>query len=98
MKHCGFAWVVVVSGCVAINPVAQAEPPPDVSPKLATIGRVIDPVATRALYAPQLKAQSYAGVRVTRDASYGPDDKQRLDTYVPEAAPSSPRAVVVFVH
>ena len=98
MKHCGFAWVVVVSGCVAISPVAQAEPPPDIAPKLATIGRVIDPVATGALYAPQLKAQSYAGVRVTRDVSYGPDDKQRLDTFVPEAAPSSPRAVMIFVH
>ncbi|BCG03158.1 hypothetical protein PPGU19_077260 (plasmid) [Paraburkholderia sp. PGU19] len=98
MKHCGFAWVVVVSGCVAIGPVAHAEPPPDIAPKLANIGRVIDPVATGALYAPQLKAQSYEGVRVTRDVSYGPDDKQRLDVFVPAATQASPRAVLIFVH
>lgn len=98
MKRCRLAWCVVI-GCVAAgNPVAHAGPPPDIARALTAIGRVIDPVATGALYAPQLKAQSYAGIRVTRDVRYGPDDKQGLDVFMPETASSSAPTVVIFVH
>ena len=39
------------------------------------------------------------GVRAIRDVSYGADRRQRLDVYVPaEAADTSPRPVVFFVH
>lgn len=90
---------VLATLCAAvISSMALAQVPSDVDEKLRALGRVIDPAATAALYAPLLKTQSYSEVNVTRDLSYGPADNQRLDLFVPAAAPQSPRPVLIFVH
>ncbi|GAB7541350.1 alpha/beta hydrolase [Cupriavidus sp. 8B] len=83
-------------GAVSHMPLAQVSP--DIDEKLKALGRGIDAPGTAALYAPLLKAQSYSGVRVTRDLDYGSADSQRLDLFVSEAAVLSPRPVLIFVH
>ncbi|MEM5402242.1 alpha/beta hydrolase [Paraburkholderia unamae] len=81
-----------------VSSMALAQVPPDFDEKLRALGRVIDPAATAALYAPLLKTQDYSEVHVTRDLSYGPAANQRLDLFVPAAAARSPRPVLIFVH
>lgn len=77
---------------------AQTSPmPADIAEKLKELGRVIDPPKTAALYAPLQQKEPYAGVKVERDISYGANERNRLDVFVPEAAGSA-RPVVIFVH
>ena len=76
---------------------ATAQPPPGIAAELQRIGRVIEVPRTAALYAPLHRADASAGIRITRDAAYGPDPRNRLDIFAPEAA-SAPRGVLVFVH
>ncbi|TMB61388.1 MAG: alpha/beta hydrolase, partial [Deltaproteobacteria bacterium] len=47
-------------------------------------------------FPPLLATMPKSGVTVTRDLAYGPDPKQKLDVYQPEAATGFP--VVVYVH
>lgn len=49
-----------------------------------------------AAYAPLLADSPKEGVRVTRDHSYGPHTRQRLDVFAPEGKTGAP--VVIFVH
>lgn len=70
---------------------------PDLAAKIAAIGRVIDPPATAALYAPLHDAEPYAGIRVSRDIAYGADARQRLDVFQAEDATGA-RPVLIFVH
>ncbi len=77
---------------------AQTSPmPADVAEKLKELGRVIDPPKTAALYAPLQQKEPYAGVKVERDISYGTNERNRLDVFVPETAGSA-LPVVIFVH
>jgi triacylglycerol lipase len=71
--------------------------PADVAEKIRAIGPVIDPPATFAVYAPLHEREPYPGVRIVRDATYGPDERHALDVFVPENA-SGPRPVFMFVH
>jgi triacylglycerol lipase len=59
-------------------------------------GPVIDPPAARALYAPLLAAAPRGGETV-RDIAYGPDERHRLDLYLPVDA-TGPAPVVIFLH
>lgn len=59
-------------------------------------GPVIDPPLARALYAPLL-AQAPRGGEVVRDLAYGPDERHRLDAYLP-VGPHGPAPVVIFMH
>lgn len=77
---------------------ASAQVPPDIAEKLKAMGRTIDLPAVTALYAPTLKEQSYAGMRITRDVSYGKDTAQKLDVFTPDGPPTAPRPVLIFVH
>jgi acetyl esterase/lipase len=52
--------------------------------------------ASRNLYVGSALRPQDAGAKVTRDISYGPDDRHRLDVFQPVDA--APRPVVVFVH
>lgn len=70
---------------------------PDIAEQLATIGRVIDPAKTSALYAPLHDKEPYAGITITRDVKYGPAERNLLDIFVADDA-SAPRPVLIFVH
>ena len=59
-------------------------------------GPVIDPPAAKALYAPLL-ANAPRGGEVVRDIAYGPDERHRLDVYLPLGA-EGPAPVVIFLH
>ncbi|MCG3190094.1 MAG: hypothetical protein LKCHEGNO_02703 [Burkholderiaceae bacterium] len=85
------ALAALTAGC------AHAPMPPDIAAKVRAIGPVIDPPKTAAIYAPLQSKEPYAGVTVLRDIKYGPDARQALDVFVPQAA-SGPRPVLVFVH
>lgn len=71
--------------------------PADIAARLREIGRVIDPPATAALYAPLHEKEPYAGVKVTRDVKYGADERHALDVFEP-AAPGAPRPAFIYVH
>ena len=71
--------------------------PRDVAEKIRSIGPVIDPPATAAVYAPLHEKEPYSGVKVTRDIKYGPDARQALDLFVPEGAGIS-QPVFIFIH
>src|SRR3972149_3667159 len=62
--------------------------PRDIAEKIRTIGPVIDPPATAAVYAPLQEKEPYSGVKVTRDIKDGADARQALDLFVPESAGS----------
>jgi acetyl esterase/lipase len=51
-----------------------------------------------ALYAPLQEKEPYAGVRVDRDESYGPDARNRADVFTPQTGAARPRPVLLFVH
>jgi triacylglycerol lipase len=72
--------------------------PPDLAARIAAMGRVIDPPATHALYAPLHDKEPYPGAVVTRDIAYGPDPLNVLDVFTAEAATGAPRPVLVYVH
>jgi triacylglycerol lipase len=83
-----------------VSPPTQLAPElmsPDLAAKIAAIGRVIDPAATAALYAPLHDREPYAGVTVTRDIAYGPAERQRLDVFQADGAADA-RPVLIFVH
>jgi acetyl esterase/lipase len=71
--------------------------PPDIAEKVAAMGRVVDPENTGKLYAPLQEKEPYAGVKVSRDVKYGPDERNVVDIFVPETGPTG-RAVLMFVH
>jgi acetyl esterase/lipase len=68
---------------------------PDIAKEILSIGRVIDPAKTGAIYAPLHDREPYAGVSITRDIRYGPADRNLLDVFVTEGA-TGPR--LLFVH
>lgn len=63
------------------------------------LGPVIDPPKTAPIFAPLQEREPYTGIVVKRDLAYGPDDRNKLDVFLPEkAADASPRPVLIFVH
>ena len=90
--------LVMAAVMIASAASAQQGPmPAEIATKLQELGRVIDPPKTAALYAPLQQKEPYPGVRVERDAKYGPADRNLLDVFVPETADSK-RPVLIFVH
>ena len=78
--------------------IVPSQVPPAIAAELVKIGRVVAPPPTAALYAPLQQREPYAGVRVERNARYGPDaERNLLDVFTPEAA-GAPRPVLVFIH
>jgi acetyl esterase/lipase len=71
--------------------------PSQIEQGLRALGRVIDPPATAALYAPLHESEPYSGVKVTRDLRYGPADRHRLDVFTAQGA-RGPLPVLMFVH
>jgi triacylglycerol lipase len=67
--------------------------------KVRAIGREILPAVmpSQAIYAGQHETEPYAGIKVTRDARYGPHERNRLDVFA-EAGAGGKRPIFVFVH
>jgi len=86
------AAVIVTSAWAAESPM-----PPDIAKKLAELGHVIDPPATAKLYAPLQQKEPYFGDRIERDVKYGPDERNLLDIFMPQALTSG-KPVLIFVH
>src|SRR5262245_62734150 len=72
--------------------------PPDIAAKIKAFGRVINPPEVAAIYAPLQEQEPYKNVKVTRDAKYGPADRNRLDVFAPEGSAGGGRPVLIFVH
>lgn len=92
--------VLLALSIAVLAPPAPAQTgalPPEVVAGVARMGRVIDPAETAKLFAPLQEKEPYAGVKVTRDVSYGAADRHLLDVFTPEAGPG-PRPVLIFVH
>jgi len=91
-----FAVTVLLVALFATS--SQAQLASDVAEKLRTIGAVISPPATSAIFAPRVvEREPYANVKVTRDRAYGPAERHLLDTFLPEAAGPA-RPVLIYVH
>jgi triacylglycerol lipase len=89
---------VAVAVLIAATAPAHAQMPTEIAAKIREIGPVIDVPKTYALYAPFHTAKEpYAGVKVLRDAKYGPDPRNSLDVFAPESA-ARPRPVLMWVH
>lgn len=87
----------MIALCATQTSGQEAGMPPDIAAKIAALGRVIDPPKSAVLYAPLHEKEPYAGVRVARDTSYGPDPRNRLDVFTAESS-GTPRPVLVYVH
>jgi triacylglycerol lipase len=74
---------------------------PEIAEKLASIGRVIDPVKTGAIYVPLHDKEPWPGITVTRDIAYGPAERNRLDVFTAKETTKDAkgsRPVLIFVH
>jgi triacylglycerol lipase len=67
--------------------------------KVAALGREILPAVpgSQAIYASQHESEPYQGIKLTRDARYGPHERNRLDVFAAEGA-TGERPIFVFVH
>ena len=95
--HRSFA-VALCAGLSVFAPApALAQMPPDIAAKIAALGRVVDSPATAAIYTPLQESEPYAGIKVVRDAKYGPAERNRLDVLAAEGA-GEQRPVLMFMH
>ena len=88
-----------LSGGAAVTN-SQIANTPEIKSKIAAMGPNLSPdliANTVALYMPLHMKDDGAGVAVTADLSYGPDDRHVLDVYVPKDG-GNDLDVVVFVH
>jgi acetyl esterase/lipase len=96
----GFAALLgggVAAAALTAPTAARAQMPPDLVPKIAALGRVVDPENTGKLYAPLEEKEPYAGIKVTREVRYGSDPRNVVDIFVPETGAAG-RPVLMFVH
>jgi acetyl esterase/lipase len=93
------ALIVLAAMIAAPAPVwpQQSPMPANIAAKLQEIGSVIDSPATAPLYAPLQEKEPYHGVKIERDAKYGPSDRNLIDIFTPESG-SAFRPVLMFVH
>ena len=83
MKTERMVWWVIGATAFAAGTL-PAQVPPDIATKLIAIGRGVCVPETAELYAPLQPKPPYAGVKFTRDVSFGPDAKNVLDVAEPE--------------
>lgn len=91
----------IFAACVSTPPLPDgpvpSQVPSHIESALRKIGPVIDPPATSVLFVPVQQREPYAGVKVARSESYGPDPRHLLDVFTPVNGGSA-RPVLVFVH
>ena len=92
-------FLIVIGLAMNWTHLANAQMSAEVAAQVKAMGRVINPPAVGAIYAPrQLDKEPYQGARVERDIAYGSDARNLLDVFVPTGASAAPRKVFVFVH
>lgn len=89
-------WIAGLAATVLVSTGAAAQVPSSVAAKLVALERRIQPLATAAIYAPLQSASLPRGVRIRRDVSYGPGDKEKFDLFT--IAGRGRRPIVIFVH
>lgn len=89
---------VLVGAWLACAEAGAGSIPPDIATRLNAMGPVVDPPNTAKLYQPLHPVEPYEGVRITRDIFYGPNPRNRLDLFEPQAASAQKRPVILFVH
>lgn len=87
-------WAIAIAA--AATGMVQAQVPPDIATKLIAIGRGVCVPETAELYAPLEQKPPYAGVKFTRDISFGPDAKNVLDLAEPEKGGGN-RPVLIYL-
>ena len=73
----------------------------EIARKVRAAGRAMGPegFASMALYTAFHEKEPYKGVKLERDLSYGPDERNLLDVFTaPDATPNDNRDVLLFVH
>jgi len=77
----------------------MSTPSIETADKVRALGREILPAVpgSQAIYAGQHEQEPYAGISLTRDARYGPHERNRLDVFAAEDA-AGKRPIFVFVH
>ena len=96
-RHSFVGFHMLVAAVLATIAPAAAQMPDDIAAKVREIGRVTDPPKTAPLYNFMHPKEPYEGVKVTRDAKYGPDTRHVLDVFTPENL-SSQAPVMIFIH
>ena len=74
------------------------EGPVNISEKIRSSGPIVDARAMAASYAPLQETEPYAGLRVTRNLSYGPDPHNLADVFASNEASGRRLPVLIFVH
>ncbi len=75
--------------------------PPEIAAALRDMGNTLNPQLiqrTYELYAPLLAQAPKQGVKVTKDQSYGPHQRNRIDVYEPEKKAAAPQPMLLFLH
>jgi acetyl esterase/lipase len=89
--------LAVLAAVIVTTARAEEGPmPEEIAWKLLELGHVVELPNTAGLYAPLQQKEPYQGVKVERDVTYGPADRNLLDVFTPEST-SSPRPVLIFV-
>jgi acetyl esterase len=73
----------------------------DIAAEIRRIGQNFNPEvlkATYALFEPLQKRASKDGVEIHKDLAYGPDERQKLDVFVPAKKAAKPMPIVVYFH
>jgi triacylglycerol lipase len=79
--------------------IAFAQVPTEVAEKLKTIGPVVNPSATAALYADRIvEKEPFAAAQIERDIAYGKNERHLLDVFRSSMPADRPLPVLVFVH
>ncbi len=81
---------------VTVASLAQAQVPPEIAKQLVNIGRGVCVPETAQVYRPLHPNPPYAGVKIARDLSFGPDKQDVLDVFSPEKGGNS-LPVLVYV-
>jgi triacylglycerol lipase len=72
-----------------------------IADRVRQLGREITPegaAKSREIYGPLIDQTAASRANITRDISYGPDPRNRLDLFQPKDKAATPRPVIVFVH
>ena len=75
--------------------------PQQLASEIKKIGREVNMETlgqTRNLYAPLHPVAPFEGVKIHRDIRYGPDDRNRLDLFVPGGGTRGPLPALIYVH
>lgn len=88
-----FAWATLA----LLASSTQAQVPPDLKPKIAAMGTVIDQAGNAALYRPLHETAPYPGIAVARDVAYGPTPRNLLDVFRPADSQGQRRTVLIYV-